>query len=198
MGRLKKQGNAVWEVLLVMLNVQVSVFAFRQVIFTCLLEKGVFHSSASAVQPQCFLAVCGLIPAAPGLAPAQNHAADPVAPSEKWFQCGLRNLQFEKSPVERGHAQFSRGLGEPRLQIRCVTAPVPPVGAQLLFERCHYPPGALCPLRHRERLVPPQGWGNGKGKLLLSSNFSNHVIFHSEVVWFMHFFSLHVSFHLIS
>lgn len=62
-----------------MMNVQVSVFALRQVIFTYLLQKDVFHSSASAVQPQRFLAVCGLIPAAPGLAPDQNHAADPVA-----------------------------------------------------------------------------------------------------------------------
>lgn len=62
-----------------MMNVQISVFALRQVIFTYLLEKAVFQSSASAVQPQSFLAVHGLIPAAPGLAPAQNHAAGPVA-----------------------------------------------------------------------------------------------------------------------
>lgn len=76
MGRLKKQGSAVWEVLLVMVNVQVSVFALRQVIFAYLLEKGVFHSSASAVQPQSFLAVCGLIPAVAGFAPAQNQAVE--------------------------------------------------------------------------------------------------------------------------
>lgn len=123
MGRLKKQGSAVWEVLLVRMNVQIFGFALRQVIFTYLLEKGVFQCSASAVQPQSFLAVCGLIPAAPGLAPAQNHAADQVARFEKWFQCGLRNLQFEKSPVERGHAHLNGGLGEPRLLVRCVGQP---------------------------------------------------------------------------
>lgn len=78
-----------------MMNVQIFGFALRQVIFTYLLEKGVFQSSASAVQPQSFLAVCGLIPAALGLAPAQNHAADQVAWCEKWFQCGLRNLQWK-------------------------------------------------------------------------------------------------------
>lgn len=101
-------------------------------------------------------------------------------------------MRFEKSPV----GEISSGKGPCPLQQRagraqavdqvCGTAPVPPVGAgreaQLLFERYHYPPGALCPLRHWERLVPPQGWGNGKGKLLLSSNFSNHVIFHSGAV----------------
>lgn len=48
-GRLKKQGSAVWEVLLAMMNVQIFDFALRQVIFTYLLEKGVFQSSASAV-----------------------------------------------------------------------------------------------------------------------------------------------------
>lgn len=112
-GRLKKQGSAVWEVLLVMVNVQVSVFALRQVIFTYLLEKGVFHSSASAVQPQSFLAVCGLIPAVTGFAPAQNQAPDPVEWFEKWFQWCLRNPQFENSSVERGHAHSSRGLESP-------------------------------------------------------------------------------------
>lgn len=59
-----------------MMNVQVSVFAWRQVLFTYLLGKGVFQSSASAAQPQRLLPVCGLIPAAPGLTPAQNQAVD--------------------------------------------------------------------------------------------------------------------------
>lgn len=62
-----------------MMNVQASVFALRQAIFTYLLEKGVFQSPAVQFSLRASWAVCGLIPAAPGLAPAQNHAADPVA-----------------------------------------------------------------------------------------------------------------------
>lgn len=73
MGRLEKQGSAVWEVLLVMMNVQIFVFILRQGIFTRLLQKGVFKPSVHVIQCQSCLAVCGYIPAAAGLAPAQNH-----------------------------------------------------------------------------------------------------------------------------
>lgn len=72
MGRLKKQGSAVWEVVLVMMHVQGFVFILRQVIFTCLLQKGVFKPLGSVIRSQS-LAMCGYISAVPGLAQAPHR-----------------------------------------------------------------------------------------------------------------------------
>lgn len=75
MGRLEKQGSAVWEVLLVMMNVQGFVFILRQVIFTRLLQKSGFKPLVSVIQCQSSLAMCGYISAFLGLAEAQNRVS---------------------------------------------------------------------------------------------------------------------------